>query len=299
MSVRPAPEALRRQHDAAGLAARLPPLLLAAQRVAATVSQGVHGRRRIGPGDAFWQFRPYSNTDAASRIDWRQSARGSRLFVRETEWEAAQSVFLWRDVSASMEYRSKPVKESKRNRSELLLLALAFLMVDAGERVALLGDLGSPASHRRSLEALGARLIDQKDGPSLPPLPTGLAKPVPRHAQLILISDFLSPVDELAPILSAYAGLGLGGYVLQVLDPAEETLPFKGRIRFRSPEPEDELLVPRVQDLRSRYLDRLATHRAALGDLVRGLGWHFATHRTDQPAQLALLAAYNALTADR
>ena len=69
-------------------AARLPPLVVAAERVAATVMQGVHGRRRSGQGDAFWQFRPYLPGDDAARVDWRQSAKSDRLYLRETEWES-------------------------------------------------------------------------------------------------------------------------------------------------------------------------------------------------------------------
>ena len=88
------------------LAAALPPLLVAAERVAATVAQGVHGRRRVGTGDAFWQFRQYQFGDAASRVDWRRSGKSDRLFVRETEWAAAESVWLWRDGSASMRWKS-------------------------------------------------------------------------------------------------------------------------------------------------------------------------------------------------
>src|SRR5919202_1396375 len=87
-------------------AAALPPLLVAAERVATTVAQGVHGRRRVGQGETFWQFRQYEPGDAATRIDWRESAKSQRVYVRETEWEAAQSVWLWRDASASMGYNS-------------------------------------------------------------------------------------------------------------------------------------------------------------------------------------------------
>src|SRR5450432_3158164 len=94
------------QHRAEALAATLPPLLVAAERVATTVAQGVHGRRRVGQGDSFWQFRQYQPGDSAQRIDWRESAKSQRVYVRETEWEAAQSVWLWRDASASMAYAS-------------------------------------------------------------------------------------------------------------------------------------------------------------------------------------------------
>ena len=122
------------RREAEGLAARLPPLLIAALRVAATVEQGVHGRRRIGTGDAFWQFRQYQPGEPATRIDWRQSAKSDRLFLRETEWAAAQSVWFWRDASASMDWHSAPGLPRKRERAELLTLALASLLLRAGER---------------------------------------------------------------------------------------------------------------------------------------------------------------------
>ena len=109
--------------------------MVAADRVAATVIQGVHGRRRVGQGDAFWQYRPYRDGDSASQIDWRQSARSRHLFVRETEWEAAASVWLWRDASPSMQYASLRNTDTKAVRGELLTLALASLLADAGERV--------------------------------------------------------------------------------------------------------------------------------------------------------------------
>ena len=92
--------------------ARLPPLLVAAERVASTVAQGVHGRRRVGQGDSFWQFRRFVAGDPIARIDWRQSAKSGRpvpdgWFIRETEWEAAQTVCLWRDASPSMRWHSR------------------------------------------------------------------------------------------------------------------------------------------------------------------------------------------------
>jgi len=91
----------RRRARAEAVASRLPALQVAAERVAMTVLQGVHGRRRVGQGEAFWQFRRYAPGDALVRIDWRQSAKRSHVFVRETEWEAAQSAWLWRDASPS------------------------------------------------------------------------------------------------------------------------------------------------------------------------------------------------------
>src|SRR3546814_8874217 len=80
---------------------------------------GVHGRRRVGPGDAFWQFRRYSPGDAISRIDWRQTAKRTHTFIRENEWEAAESVWLWRDASPSMRWKSPQGTERDRKSTRL------------------------------------------------------------------------------------------------------------------------------------------------------------------------------------
>ena len=120
-----APPPLAAQSRAEHLASRFPPLMVAAERVATTVAQGVHGRRRVGQGETFWQFRRYEPGDETGLIDWRQTAKSRHVFVRETEWEAAQSAWLWRDTSPSMDYSSSREVESKRSRADLLLLGLA------------------------------------------------------------------------------------------------------------------------------------------------------------------------------
>jgi uncharacterized protein (DUF58 family) len=278
-----------RQH-AEGAAAALPPLLVAAERVAATVAQGVHGRRRVGQGETFWQFRQYESGDPATRIDWRESAKSQRLFVRETEWEAAQSVYLWRDGSASMDYASTRSLPTKRLRADILTLALAILLVRGGERVALLGS-GLAASHGRAmLERLALLVARDAPGESLPAFET-----LPRHALVVLIGDLLSPLDEIEALVARHAAAGLKGYLLQVLDPAEETLPFAGRVRFEGLEREAPLLIARVETVREAYADRLARHREGLAAIARGAQWRFAIHRTDRPPQTALLALYAAL----
>src|SRR5512134_2671766 len=153
-----AAQSTRRLSRAEALAASLPPLLVAAERVASTVSQGVHGRRRVGQGEAFWQFRRYEPGDATQQIDWRQSAKSERVFIRQTEWEAAQSVWLWRDPSASMAWRSRAELPWKSERADLLLLALASLLARGGEHLALLGTGDGPAAGRPALRRLLAGL---------------------------------------------------------------------------------------------------------------------------------------------
>ena len=299
MTRRPAtPGALRDRAEQA--AAVLPPLLVAAERVAVTVAQGVHGRRRVGQGETFWQFRQYEPGDAAARIDWRESAKSQRLYVRETEWEAAQSVWLWRDASASMEYTSADYVAgaewpTKRDRAELLLVALASLLVRGGERLTLLGSGISPMSGRIALSRV-AELIG-RDLPEPESLPA--FEPLPRAAQLVLIGDFLSPLDAVNAAIARFAAAGLKGHLLQVVDPAEEDLPFDGRVRFAGIEERDEVVISRVESIRSDYSDRFRHHREGLATVAAALGWSFGFHRTDRPPHLALLALYGALSADR
>jgi uncharacterized protein (DUF58 family) len=276
------------------LAAPLPPLLVAAERVAATVAQGVHGRRRVGTGETFWQFRRYQSGDPASTVDWRQSAKRQSLFIRQNEWEAAESVWLWRDASPSMRYRSPLAATEKFERASLILLALAALLVRGGERVALLGDGNAPTTGRAALDRLAATFMlaaDSASQTSLPPIAD-----LPRFAQAVLIGDFLSPLGEIAELVRTYAAAGVRGHLLQVLDPAEEDLPFSGRTQFEGLEGEGSHTVGRADALRDAYGRRIAQRREALGSLCSAVGWSFSGHRTDRPPQTALLALYAALS---
>jgi len=284
-------ETLRNRGEAA--AAALPALLVAAERVAQTVVQGVHGRRRVGQGDAFWQFRGYEFGDPVNAIDWRQSARSQRVYVRENEWEAAQTVWLWRDGSPSMRWRSRPSLPEKAERAAILLIALASLLVRAGERVALLAaDRPPPGAGRATLTRLADRLArEDASVPSLPP-----AIPLPRHARAVLIGDFLSPLDEVDAAVRALAAAGVRGHLVQVVDPVEESLPFAGRVRFEGMEAEGSLLFSRVETIRDAYRDRMAAHMAGLADIARAAGWTHLVHHTDRAPETALLTLHEGLS---
>lgn len=275
-------------HRAEVLAEPLPPLLVAARRVASTVSQGVHGRRRVGQGETFWQFRRYQPGDPTPRIDWRRSAKSSHLYVRETEWEAAQSVWLWRDGSASMDYASSAALGTKRRRAGLLALALAVLLVRGGERVALLGSGIKPASGRVVLSRLAEQLDDADAATSSLPF----AENLPRHARVVLFGDFLSPLPDIQAMVAAFDAEGVRGHLIQVLDPAEETLPFSGRVRFLGPEAEGEALLGRAETAAADFRRAMAAHQTGLIDLARRAGWGVLRHRTDHAPEAALLALY-------
>jgi uncharacterized protein (DUF58 family) len=285
---------------AESLAARLPPLLVAAERVAATVAQGVHGRRRVGQGESFWQFRPFLQGDGLNRIDWRQSAKSDREFVRETEWEAAQTVCLWRDGGASMRWQSRDATVEKCARAELLLLAVAALLLRGGERVRFISrfDRSRFTSGRSALEALANQLTrpdaDDEAGSGLPP-PMAL----PRHSHVLLFGDFLTPIEDVAATIARLAAVPLTGHLVQVLDPAEAVLPYSGRVQFEGVGGVGKsvlnTLIPRVEGVREEYARRLAAQQQSLAELCAAAGFGFIIHRTDQPPETALLALYAAL----
>lgn len=283
-------------HKAEELAALLPPLMVAAERVAATVSQGVHGRRSVGQGETFWQFRRYGFGDSTQLIDWRQSAKSQPVYVRETEWEAAQSVWLWRDGSQSMAYRSTDGLVNKIERADLLLLALASLLIRGGEHVALLGTGMTPSSGRGMLHRLWSMIEAQDRKAKTPPGSLPAFESLPRYGRVVLIGDFLSPLDEIHHSIAAFANQGIRGHLVQVLDPAEETLPFSGRVRFDGMEDEGDILIGRVEAIREQYLDRLGNHNQGIEALAKSFGWSHAVHHTDHSPEASLLALYLVLS---
>jgi uncharacterized protein (DUF58 family) len=274
--------------EAESAGARLPPLLVAAERVAATVAQGVHGRRRVGVGDSFWQYRPFVTGDATSRIDWRRSALSDRVFVRDMEWEAAQTVCLWRDASPSMAWRSGRNLPEKKQRAELLMLALAALLFRAGEQVRVPG-LPRVFAGRNGLAALASLWPETSDG--LPP------PRVPAHSRVVLAGDFLEPLTDIRACLEGFAAVPVKLHLLQILDPAELSLPYEGRVRFIGLERDGEALIPRVASVRSEYARALQAQTDGLRDLCAAAGFSMTSHRTDHAPEAALMGLYTALDA--
>jgi uncharacterized protein (DUF58 family) len=282
---------------AEALGARLPPLLIAADRVASTVAQGVHGRRRVGQGDSFWQFRRFVSGDPLARVDWRQSAKSGRgapegWFIRETEWEAAQTACLWRDSSASMRWRSRQVPVEKRDRANLLLLSLASLLLRGGERVMMMQQDARSVTSRSGLDRLAAELDTEKGEDGLPPQVR-----LPRYGTVVLFSDFLSPLDEIRALIGRFAAVPVTGYLMQILDPAETALPYHGRIRFRGLESDGDALIPRVESVRDAYAERLRAQQEGITSICATAGFSFGVHHTDHPPEMALLTLYQALAA--
>ncbi len=278
--------ALREQAET--LAASLPPLLAASERLAAAVSLGVHGRRKSGMGETFWQFRRYRSEDPSTAVDWRQSAKSQHLFVREREWEASEAVWFWRDGSANMRFKSEFSKVTKIDRATVLALALASLLVRGGERIALYGNGHLPATGRTPLRRIAHALAEMP--PSDAALPPDA--PIGKNAQFVWLSDFLSPLGELEAALRRLAHSGITGHLVNIIDPAEEDFPFAGRTRFESVGGGESELFGRAEIVRQPYRARFKAHHEAVSALARRLGWSYLAHRTDKRPETALVALY-------
>lgn len=276
-----------KESAAHALADRLPDLVLEGVRISNTVVHGVHGRRRPGSGDNFWQFRHFATGDSVQQIDWRRSASSDHVYIREKEWEAAHTVWLWPDISASTQFASHLSKTPKADRALVLMFALAEMLVRAGERTAMMG-LTNPSSSRKTTtriaQMLAANLRQAGLTQSSPP-----PQRVAPLSSLVWISDFLDPVETIAARVSELAQMGCRGHLVQVLDPAEESLPYRGRTEFIGVEDGTRWLADRAESLRATYLDRFSAHRAALRDVTRRNGWSLLVHHTDRPATEPLL----------
>ena len=274
------------------LAAAMPRLILEARRVAATVIHGLHGRRRAGPGENFWQYRRFMSGEPASSVDWRRSARDDHLYVREREWEASHTVWIWPDRSPSMAFASALVSDSKLERALVVAFALAEVLVQGGERVGIPGLL-RPTASRNVIEKMAQAVLHD---PSIrASLPVSFA-PSPL-SEIVILSDLWNPIGEVQQTIAKFAATGAHGHVMQIVDPAEESFPYSGRVEFIEPEGAGSVTAGRAEAWRNDYQGLVARHRAQIRAETDRLGWSFAIHRTDRPASELLLMLHSRMGA--
>jgi uncharacterized protein (DUF58 family) len=284
----------RADGESRSLAASLPRLVLEARRIAANVIHGLHGRRRAGSGESFWQYRRFVSGEPSQRVDWRRSARDDHLYVREQEWEASHTVWLWPDRSASMAFASAASRDSKLERALIVTFALAELLVAGGERVGIPG-LMNPTASRNVIDKMAQALLhDDHDRLSLPPsfVPSALA-------EIVVLSDFWSPIEDITRMLAGLSASGAHGTLVQVVDPAEETFPYSGRIEFVEPEGRGIVTAGRAEKWAGDYVARVALHRDQIRSEAGKLDWLFSTHTTSRSAAELLLFLHAGMTVSK
>jgi MoxR-like ATPase len=284
------PETLRSRSEA--VAATLPALMADAQHLAATVLLGTHGRKRAGTGDEFWQYRPAQAGDGYRQIDWRRSGRSDGHFIRQTEWQAAQSVMLGVDDAASMTFTGHKSRPSKLRRAQTLAMALAILAVRGGERVGLTHMAEPPRGGTAQLMRLAQALMDGHEAGDY-----GTPRPqmMPMGSRAVFFSDFLGDPAGIEAVLGRAADREVRGALVQVLDPDEEAFPYDGRTVFESMTGAIRFETLKAKSLREEYLARLAERKARLQDMCRRTGWRYHLHHTGDAAEPTLLWLYRAL----
>jgi uncharacterized protein (DUF58 family) len=294
MAVKTAETAADLRRDAEKISGALPPLLVEAERLASTLATGAHGRRRSGLGETFWQYRAAQPGDSLGQIDWRRSGKSDRLFVREMEWEAAESVVLWADRAQSMDFKSDALDWTKSDRARLLTLATCVLLHRGGERFGLLGtELARPRTGETQLMRIAANLSAQDhNARDFGAPPHGQ---LPKAGKAIFFSDFMGPRDDVFPALLNAAGQGTGGIFVMILDPVEEEFPFSGRTRFESVGKAVRHETDQADALRSAYLKRLSERREDLHSVAERAGWQLILHRTDESPRKALVQLHSFL----
>ena len=277
---------------ARGRASYIPDLLISAKRLANTTINGWHGRRRRGIGENFWQFRPYVDGEAVSKIDWRRSARDDNTYIRDREWEAAHTVWLWADPSPSMLFQSRFAEVSKEARAMVLMLALAELLSRSGERIAWPG-IAAPFAARNAAEKLSLRLAGSQGNLS-PDFSS-----VKRFSDLVIASDFLDPVDKIMETLQPVADRGVRGHLIEIVDPVEETFAYAGRLEFIDPETGQRLKLGRAENFGDDYRSLFLARRQELQSWAGRFGWSFTTNRTDRPGSEPLTRLHILMTESR
>jgi uncharacterized protein (DUF58 family) len=186
-----------------------------------------------------------------------------------------------------MAFASNLAAQSKLDRCLVIAFALAEVLVQAGERVGMPG-LMRPTGSRNVLDKMANAIIhDVSPRASLPPgfAPSALA-------EIVVVSDFWSPIAELHKMFSQLSSTGAHGHTVQIVDPAEETFPYSGRVEFIESEGAGSITAGRAEAWKSEYTQRLARHRAEIKGETDKLGWSFIIHRTDHPATELLLALH-------
>jgi uncharacterized protein (DUF58 family) len=186
-----------------------------------------------------------------------------------------------------MVFASPLVRETKLDRTLVVSMALAEVLVEGGERVGIPGIM-RPSASRNVIEKIAQAIVhDTSERGSLPPsfAPSSMS-------EIVMLSDLWSPIGDVHRTIAQLSSTGAQGHVVQVVDPAEETFPYSGRIEFVEPEGGGEITVGRAEAWKTDYEARIARHRAEIRAETDRLGWSFAIHRTDHTATELLLALH-------
>lgn len=254
---------------------------------------GIHRSPYHGFSSEFTEYRQYTPDDDPRYLDWKVFARSDRFFIKKFEDETNLRCYLLSDQSRSMSYGS--LGYAKAEYASTLAATLAYFLYLQGDAIGLLTFDEQireylPARHRTGhLRHLMLALEKPASGQT-----TDLGAPLKRIVQvvrkralIVLLSDFLAPVERFEQNLSVLAACGHEVLVIQVLDPAELTFGFTHPSMFQDVESGRVLFID-PGAARREYLRKLEAHQAGLRASCLRLGISFQGLATHRPLELAL-----------
>ncbi len=256
---------------------------------------GLHRSPYHGFSVEFTEYRQYVPGDDPRYLDWRVYGRSDRYYIKKFEDETNLRCHLIVDQSRSMTFQS--IGHTKAEYAATLAATLAYFLHRQGDAIGLLAfdervrdflPARHRASHLRQLMLALERPASGKTTDLISPL-RHLAEIIHKRGLMVLISDFLAPIDALDRTLAALVAGGHEVVVFQVLDPAEINFGFERESVFEDLESGQTLFIdPAVA--RRDYVPRFEAHNEELRRRCQTHG--VAVHRllTSEPLDFALLA---------
>lgn len=268
-------------------------LELRAKAVVEGFFTGLHRSPYHGFSVEFTEYRQYVPGDDPRYLDWRLYARSDRYYVKRFEDETNLRCHILLDHSGSMGFGS--VGYTKADYARTLAVTLAYFLTKQRDAVGLIQfteeiDQFIPARYRiGQLRRIIVALEQQPGGTS-----TGLissldetAARLTRRGLVVLLSDFLVPLDELEKRLGYLRAGHHEVAVFQILDPAELTFDFKEPMQFHDLESGRQMYIdPSV--VRREYRQRIENHLLKVDQSCRKLGCDVVRLTTDTPLERAL-----------
>ena len=281
------PDLLTLRSHAEETAATLPGLMIQAEKLADTILHGDHPKRKAGMGEKFWQYREYVTGDRPQDIDWRQSAKSDQVFVKQKEWQITRQTFFWCARGQSMAYRASNERPRKADYAAILVIGLAILLQKSKEHIGLLSEMRTGRSDAM-IEKIGRTVLEQTEDP----LPNSAEVSLPKNAYFIGAGDFLSPIEEIAASFHHLFGRTENALILQILDPAELSLTYDGRVKFQTMDHSESHVIQNVSSVRDAYEAKIQAHCRAIQHICEQQGWTYKLCVTDQPLHSVLHELY-------
>jgi uncharacterized protein (DUF58 family) len=255
---------------------------------------GRHRSRHKGGGAEFAEHRAYCPGDEIRLLDWRVFGKSDRYCIKQFEEETSVQAMLVVDASGSMDFGlSTPSKYHYSRAASLCLARLVLRQNDAAGLAVIGGGVRSfvpPRSQPRHLDFLIESLV--KAAPAGPTTLASdlntLAQRIKRRALVILFSDCLDDVDQLAHSLRLLRSRRHEVMLFHVLAPEELSFSFKDRSRFESLERPGHALDLDPVQVRDEYLTRLKAFVQRLRQACGESACDYFPLTTDKPLGEAL-----------